>query len=407
MKPENPQLSDSLVVRVKKEARLCENGATYLPGDTLTIRKDRLSDLADLVEPVDKEERVTREESSQRVTQQESLNHSPGENFSNICIAYVGNFGPYFSTENHVAMSLKALGCRVIKIQENETPVDDIFESARTCDLFLYTRTWGFRSSNTHDGHWLLHALKEENIPTVSFHLDLYINLPRGEDVGKSPFWKTDFVFSADGGNQKKFKALGVNHIWSSPAVLHEECYRAERSGEFENEIIFVGSLGYHSEWSFRRQLIKFLEKTYGSKFRLYGPKESIRGCHLNQLYASAKIVVGDSFYSPYYWSDRLPETLGRGGFLVFPAIPGLEQCGYIPNKHFAAYDPVKTWGGDPAITLRQIENIINYYLENPEARETMRLAGHKYVRRYHTYKNRMQRMLAIVSKSVGRREER
>ena len=55
-----------------------------------------------------------------------------------------------------------------------------------------------------------------------------------------------------------------------------------------------------------------------------------IRGKELNDLYATAKVVVGDTlckgFNYPYYFSDRLFETTGRGGFLIHPYIKGLED---------------------------------------------------------------------------------
>ena len=56
----------------------------------------------------------------------------------------------------------------------------------------------------------------------------------------------------------------------------------------------------------------------------------SIRNHDLNRLYASVKVCVGDSlcpgFNHPRYWSDRLPETIGRGGFIIHPRIEGIEE---------------------------------------------------------------------------------
>ena len=34
-------------------------------------------------------------------------------------IAYIGNFEPFWSTENHVKLSLEELGHKVIPLQEN------------------------------------------------------------------------------------------------------------------------------------------------------------------------------------------------------------------------------------------------------------------------------------------------
>ena len=55
-------------------------------------------------------------------------------------------------------------------------------------------------------------------------------------------------------------------------------------------------------------------------------------GVDINNLYASARVMVGDSCFAgaDRYWSDRVPEVLGRGGFLIFPKTPGLEIPGLV-----------------------------------------------------------------------------
>jgi len=61
----------------------------------------------------------------------------------------------------------------------------------------------------------------------------------------------------------------------------------------------------------------------------VYRCPEFVRGEALNQIYANAKIVVGDTlnldFKYPWYSSDRLFEVTGRGGFMIYPDIEGLD----------------------------------------------------------------------------------
>jgi len=305
-------------------------------------------------------------------------------------IIYIGNFRPFWSTENHVAISFEELGWGVKKIQENEMTAGQVLEeSKKGYDFLLYTRTWA------EVGRQYLELLKDIKIPTVSFHLDLYWGLDREIGIGSDPFFKSNYVFSADGGHQKEFKKAGINHYWLPAGVLRRECYLGKPREIFKRDVIFVGSFTYHQEWLYRKILIKWLLDTYGERFILFGMRESIRGDDLNDLYASAKVVVGDSCYSPYYWSDRIPETLGRGGFLIHPKVPGLEKE-YQYYKHFIPYN-LGDWGS--------LKEIIDYYIEADEEREKIRLAGHQFVKENHTYTNRVKTMLKVLEKEKKIRE--
>jgi hypothetical protein len=305
-------------------------------------------------------------------------------------IVFCGNFEPPHSTENDYRKSFESLGIRVIPIQENklheETSPSQIAELAQGALFVLYTRTW------TDMGKiWqkTLAELRRINVPTVSVHLDLYFGLARGKDLEKDPFFQSDFVFSADGGHQKEFKAHGINHFFLPPAILKDSCYRGKFIPEQNHKVIFVGSYNYHKEWDYRPKLINWLTETYGKDFRLYGARESVRGDALNNLYESAEVVVGDSTWSENYWSDRIPETLGRGGFLIHPGVSGLENQ-FIPYKHFIPYMP-----GD----FESLKEIIDYYAEHKIERDAIRHAAAEHVKKNHTYENRVNEMMATLKK--------
>jgi hypothetical protein len=175
--------------------------------------------------------------------------------------------------------------------------------------------------------------------------------------------------------------------------VFHRECYLAQPEPRFVTDVAFVGSKGYHPEWPYRRELIDWLGETYGARFRLFGSTgECIRGHALNALYASAKVVVGDSlvlgFKHERYWSDRAYETPGRGGVLVMPRIVGLDES-FVDGQEMAFYDfgnfnALKAW--------------VDELLEDDALRGKMRLAGHERVKRDHTYMNRLTEMFSILA---------
>lgn len=308
-------------------------------------------------------------------------------------IAYVGNFKHPHCTEVHIAGTLRDLRHDVVELQEDEVKPYELIKRVGNADLFLFTRTWGDLVTLNH-----LKQLKEKGIPTASYHLDLYVGLKRGNATAldTDPFWRTDYVFTPDGDpeSQKVFETHGINHHYIKPGVFKNQCYLAEPEPAFAHDVVFVGggSQYNHDEWPYRKQLVEWLQNTYGDRYGKYGyPEPTIRNHQLNQLYASAKVVVGDSlclgFNKPYYWSDRVYETMGRGGFIIHPYIHGMEEE-FADGENIVFYE----YGN-----FDQLKEKIDYYLQNDEERLAIRNAGHKYVRENCTYHNRLTQALGII----------
>jgi hypothetical protein len=312
-------------------------------------------------------------------------------------IAYVSNIknvasdGKPFNTEFHVGKTLEKLGHTVIFIQEDEIEPNALPERVRGSDLFLWTRTW---KGNVTDQD--LKDINDMGIKTVSFHLDKYAGIKRDGGIGEDTFWKTNYVFSPEGSVQSKkiFKDLGINQYYLPPGVFEDECYMAEPVDKFKQDIVFVGGgVQYmHPEWPYRAKLVTWLKDTYGDRFTQHGgDKPTIRGEELNQLYASSKIVIGDSlckdFMDSYYYSDRCFEVTGRGGFLITPYIPGIQD-------HFIDRTEAVFYSFDNFI---QLKHMIDYYLTNEQERITIQEAGHERTKRENTYTNRMITMLDIL----------
>lgn len=301
-------------------------------------------------------------------------------------ILYIGNFVPPFSTENDFKKSFEALGWHVKAVQENtmdENTVREIVSTAHNYDFILYTRTW----ARTDALYRKLLAGVGGRVPTVSVHLDLYIGLERGEllKTKGDSFFLSDYNFTADGGHDAEFAAMGINHIFMPPAILQDSIYHGEYRREYDYDVVFVGSEAYHREWRYRPFLINWLRQQYGTRFKLFGGNgEMVRGKNLNNLYATAKVVMGDSTYSPCYWSDRVPETVGRGGFLVHPVVEGMEKY-FTPWQHFLPY-----YVGE----MDTLKETLDWYIAHPEARNKIRYAGMAHVQANHTYLVRAQQII-------------
>lgn len=237
-------------------------------------------------------------------------------------VAFIGNFKADESTENMVRLALEeGLDHSVTLLQENEVNLDAIKSAMATSDMLLWVRTPGWLQVTDPR---MTEFLAEQKRPTVSLHLDKFWGIPEREaQIGKLPFWKTEHVYTADGGRGYDFAERGVNHHWMRPAVSEIYCHPGRPWDMYRCDVCFVGAKEYHSEYPFRKKMVEFLEETYRERFRHI---EGIRGHALNDVYASARVVVGDCIFAgvPAYWSDRVPETVGRHGLLVHPDIEGL-----------------------------------------------------------------------------------
>jgi hypothetical protein len=265
-------------------------------------------------------------------------------------VAYLGNFEPPYSTENEYALAWRNNGHSLVQFQEGRVgEYNVLIQGLRTrqYDLLVWTRTRDLAEAAGETIQWkMLAEARRKNVPVIGVHLDRFWDLKRlgrEDQIWTEPFFKVDMLFTADGGNQDRWAAADVVHRWLPPGVSERWCKPGMYRDEYASEIAFVGSWdgGYHKEWQHRFDLINWLDKTYGDRVKFW-PKRGehrIVGTDLNDLYWSTKVIVGDSCLVPrsdgqpitHYCSDRIPETLGRGGNLIHPFVEGIwgEQFNY------------------------------------------------------------------------------
>lgn len=331
-------------------------------------------------------------------------------------IAFLGNFNVDYTSETHHKKSLEALGHEVITLQEGKASTEQVLMEASKSDMLVWVHTHGWdtismtRSQTMED---VLKILKENGIPTVTYHLDLWFGLRRQEDLDKDPIYKNiQYFFTcdkkmADWFNQET-DVMGVY----LPAGVFQDDMKLDLDAPKTHDVIFVGSKGYHPEWPYRPKLINWLRSTYGSRFTHVGgdgDTGTIRGAALTDLYNSTKVVVGDSlvlgFDYPYYWSDRLYETAGRGGFQIFPQITGIQN-------EYSTYDfkvdDGGFWDKEPApieLVTYEFDNFamlkqrIDHFLEHDEERDTIRKNAYERTLKDHTYLSRWQTILDTIKK--------
>lgn len=319
-----------------------------------------------------------------------------------MTLAYLGNHSVPTSTESYVTKALESLGHKVKRFQENRAPYYHLPTKLRSAkvDTLFWTRTPSYRCDPVEQARFVKDC-ERIGIRTVGLHLDKYWDLDRETDIHNHPWWRQDFVFTADGGNQDRFADAGVNHYWWRPAVPASQCVRGVYRPEYASPIAFVGSQRYHHEWPWRQQLIKYLNLTYRKRFRQFGRSgDRLADDQLSDAYASVKVVVGDSCGvggRGYYWSNRIPETLGRGGFLLHPAVKGMEDH-YADGEHLVTYK-----AGD----ARGLKLIIDRWLQDPDGRDRISNAGMKRVLERDTFETRMAEVCEQVGIGVQRTTDR
>lgn len=324
----------------------------------------------------------------------------------------IGNFEPPHSTENHLRDALIARGHFVVSIQESNRELWRILGSGRwdhfggRPDLILWTRTgwpWGTGGVYGTDGPSAVHADQIRMLqgadsigtPVVGYHLDIWWGLARQADVEVEPFFRVPLLVTADGGHPQHWIDAGVEHVWFPPGVSAREAVPGCRRENMTSPLAFVGSWqgSYHQEHQHRHQLVRFLKGNFRDRCEFY-PKHghhAVRGEALRDLYASVTLVVGDSCFAgsglENYWSDRIPETLGRRGLLAHPNIPGLEQH-FTPGEHLLTWDA----GDWDALGKR-----IDAALTCPNAVDEIRDAAWQHVLQHHTYDVRMDQLVDLL----------
>jgi hypothetical protein len=314
-------------------------------------------------------------------------------------IVFLGNFEVSYSSENHHAKSLESIGHTVEKLQEKKITSEVILERSLKSDLFVWVHTHKWQTPGNLPMDEVLQKLKDAGIPTMTYHLDLWFGIERQKDLEQDNFYKTiGHFFTVDKLMADWFNEnTEVKGHFLTAGVYGQECYMHKDYDKynFEYDVIFVGSKGYHHEHKYRPELVDFLRKTYGKRFLHVGgdgDTGTVRGDALNRIYAKSRVAIGDSlninFNYPYYTSDRLFESTGRGGFTIYPRIVGLEEY-FKDGEEIVFYEHGN---------FNDLKEKIDNYLLDGVSRESIRLAGHRRAKQDHTYTHRW----ATIIKELG-----
>lgn len=221
----------------------------------------------------------------------------------------------------------------------------------------------------------------------------------KGQYNGKIIFWTFDYMrdpanawywpiaphadicFQTDGiDHDGWYETNNVNRVELHQAAAPQHdlptAFTEEDLDKWECDVVFMGSL-YHDR---RQKLHKYL-KGLGVNYKHFGhPEKELWGSDFAKACYFSKIVIGDNYINtiPGYWSDRSYLALGCGAFLITAHVPFIEKS-FAVGHHLETYNAIS-----------DLKAHIKYYLPREGRRKLIALEGHRHVRKYHTYENRI-----------------
>jgi len=326
-----------------------------------------------------------------------------GTNNKKLKIVFIGNFDRLYDEEGK-ARSFEILGCDVVRITESSFSKNDLNNIKLLKPDIILSAKFLIREDLLKD---LFSFAKKEAIKTVAWHPDLYHfpspvanQLRLAMITNRQGLWAADYVFSPDGcsDSNKLYKRCEINHHLIRQAPYHDTVgiYCKSDISDLTTKsvipILFVGSM-YNISDPFRIHMIKFLQQHYGEDFLWLGQTEhQVREERLSTLISKTKIVLGDSVYYPGYWSNRIYESIGRGGFVIHPYVPGIEED-FKENEECVFYN---RWD------FSDLKNKIDYYLKHKDERSIISKKGLERVKKDHTLLNRCKQILEILNEKAG-----
>ena len=308
-------------------------------------------------------------------------------------LVMIGNFAPT-STETQLAEAFQKINISLTTFQIGKYTSSEMLKNVSDVKPFvvMVIRTQGKPLLKAEkDDETFMQLLKDHDIMTIHYQLDLFIGIER-ELTLKDPCFNVTYMCSADG-NLKTSRAMkekyGIEHIYCKPGIASEFVYQAPSVSK-DIDVLFIGTdSNYLKDWPYRQSLHEFLKKTYRDTYTLI--EQGVRGHELNTLISRAKVIIGDTFCPDFkcdhYWSDRVYEILGRGGFMIHPYIAGMEEE-FVDNKHLVYYK----YGN-----FKDLQHKIDFYLKRPELRDSIQRLAVNYIRNACTYEYRMKSLLSFL----------
>lgn len=287
-------------------------------------------------------------------------------------VLYLGNDRP-FCTEGYVKRALEQLGVEVTLKRVKFLTFRDVMQNVQK-------HPWDFvLFSKPHRPYFdrLLQECRQMKLRTVCWQWDLYW----GYRPSRPPQFYADHLFTTDGGHQDLWQQYYPHHRVLRQGISTPLLSCRARRPQYD--VCFVGSV-HRQMYPGRLALIDHLKKKYSERLLIVTDR---RGEDLSRTLTKVQIVIGDSYPSPHYWSNRIYVMLGRGAFLLYPRTEGLSEH-YQDGVHYVGFEHGN---------FQELDDLIAFYLAHPREMELIRRAGFEHTRDHHTYEHRAADLLRMI----------
>jgi hypothetical protein len=317
-------------------------------------------------------------------------------------IVFIGKFDELYHEEGK-ARGLQKLGHDVYRFDELHTTMRDYVRITHIApDVVIYTKL------RFKDSVQFIKQLLKDGILTVSWFPDYCFDWNEGMlkyNKHMCAMSNSDLILIPDGRNSLKWKSLGLKQYCVRQEIYDDMCYVGTPIPDLNKDVLFIGTVN-DAMYKHRVPLIQFLQQTYGNRFLHLGGNNSdtVRNADLNDVIASVKVVIGDSLYAPSYWSNRIYETIGRGGFILHNEIEDLEKE-YSVGEHFDTYKVLaKKIGWGREVDYVDLKIKLDLYLNNDELRNNIAASGMNYTKQHYTMTNRCSEVVEIIKSEIRKR---
>ena len=305
-------------------------------------------------------------------------------------IAYIAKHGNGGNQdEDAIAYWLEDLGHDVTRIQEDEASkaaadVVPLRQLVAGHDFMLFHKWNDFRGL----------SLLDRVIPRVFWYFDL-VDFPSDPSLSRRCRSRKNWMMNAVPNSELGFCTDGDWVAQDRSGKLHWLMQGANPRDQLSTTanlkkdfpLLFTGGVLRYGDG--RYSFVDEMVKRYGLKLRVN--YDGMFQSNLHALISQSHIVLApDAPVTDRYWSNRVYLSLGFKAFMLHPYSEGVA-------RHYEDREQIVLYRSRP-----ECHELVAYYLDHPRERDRIACAGFDRTMREHTYRHRLESLLATVKDRLG-----
>jgi spore maturation protein CgeB len=224
--------------------------------------------------------------------------------------------------------------------------------------------------------------------------INILWNISHPDSISLKEYQNYDHIFIASDYWAKKISnelTTPVESMWQCTDPDRFKPVTNKEKNQYQHQLLFVGN-----SRKITRKIISDLLPTkyelavYGQDWEKLIPKHYIKAQYINndevfKYYASADILLNDHWddmREKGFSSNRIFDGLACGAFIITDKVHSMNEL----EKYVKTYN-----------SKRDLQLLIEYYLNNPNERRAIAQKGKKFVIENHTFKQRAKRFSEVI----------